>query len=351
MVEKNKSRNNKEVDIVLLGNIFLAVLVFVVIVLIHEFGHFIVAKLSGIRVEEFALGMGPKIFGKQKGETLYSVRLFPLGGLCKLTGEDGDSKDSKSFTQKPILIRMAVIFFGPFMNFLLACLIFSMIITQVPVISEVIKDKPAHKAGIIKGDKIIKINDTTIKGWDDVKHQISNSNNIPLKITIKRKSQLEEITLIPLTEDIEEGAVIGIKPTLRIGGLSFTQGIKTTLSVTGSMFEFLFKLFTRKESAEDVSGVIGIFVIINEAAKYGLLYVLNLTAFLSLNLAIINLLPIPALDGGRLLFLLIEGVRKKPLEAEKEGFIHFIGFVMLMIFAAIITFKDLIRFNIINIFK
>lgn len=334
-----------------LGNLFIAVLVFVVIVLIHEFGHFIIAKLSGIRVEEFALGMGPKIFGKKKGETLYSVRLIPIGGFCKLTGEDGDSDDNKSFSQKPILTRMAVIFFGPLMNFLLAALIFSLVVIQSPIISEVILDKPAYNAGILKGDRIIKINENIIKEWSEVKSLISGNDDLPLKITVKRKNQIKEVIVLPIVENIEEGAIIGIKPTLKIKSISLSQGVKTTLSVTGSMFEFLFKLFTRKESTEDVSGVIGIFVIINEAAKYGLLYVLNLTAFLSLNLAIINLLPIPALDGGRLMFLFIEWIRKKPLEAEKEGFINFIGFIMLMIFAVIITFKDLIRFNIINIFR
>ena len=332
-------------------NIIISISVFLVLVFIHEFGHFFMAKISGIRVEEFALGMGPKIFGKKKGETQYSIRLIPIGGFCKLTGEDGDSDDSKSFTQKPIITRMAVIFFGPLMNLLLAVLILSLVITYSPVISEVISDKPAHEAGILKGDKILKINEKEIKEWDEVKTIISSNQDLPLKITIKRKERIEDIVVKPVIESLEEGAIIGIKPTLKIKSLSIIQGVKATVSTMGLMFDFLFKLFTKRESAEDVSGVIGIFIIINETAKYGLLYVLNLTAFLSINLAIINLLPIPALDGGRLLFLLIEWVRKKPFEAEKEGFINFVGFIMLMIFAAIITFRDLIKFNIINFFR
>lgn len=334
-----------------LGNLLTALFVFVIIVLIHEFGHFTVAKLSGIRVEEFAIGMGPKVFGKKKGETLYTVRILPIGGLCKLTGEDGDSFDDKSFSQKSIPIRMAVIFFGPLMNFLLAALIFSLVIIQSPVISEVIPGKPAFDAGVLKGDKIIKINDDNIKEWNEVKPLIQKSENEPIRLTVRRKNQVKEFVMMPIVEDINEGSIIGIRPALRVNGISPVQGIKTTASITASMFDFLLKLFTKKGTTEDVSGVIGIFVIISETAKYGLLYVLDLTAILSLNLGIINLLPIPALDGGRLLFLLIEWIRRKPLEAEKEGFIHFLGFVMLMVFVVIITFNDLIKFNIINIFK
>lgn len=334
-----------------LGNFIIAILVFVVIVLIHEFGHFIIAKLSGIRVEEFAIGMGPKIFGSEKGETLYSLRLIPIGGFCKLTGEDEESDDSKAFGKKPVFTRIAVIFFGPLMNFLLAALIFSLVIIQVPVINEVIIDKPAYSAGIQKGDKIVEINGNKIEDWDEVKSLISSNTGEPLKITLQRNNQIREVSVIPVVENEQEGPIVGIKPSLKVSGISFTQGLKSTHEISSSMFDFLIKLFTGRVSTEEVSGPVGIFVFINEAAKIGFLYVLNLTAFLSLNLGIINLLPIPALDGGRLMFLIIELIRRKPIDAEKEGFINFVGFVMLMVLAVIIAYRDLIRFNIINIFK
>lgn len=333
------------------GNFIIAVLVFVVIVLIHEFGHFIIAKLSGIRVEEFAVGMGPKIFGSKKGETLYSLRLIPIGGFCKLTGEDGESDDSKAFSKKPVFTRIAVIFFGPLMNFLLAALIFSLLIIQIPVINEVIIGKPAHSAGIIKGDRIVEINGNKIEDWSEVKSLISSNTGQPLKIVLQRNNLIKEVSLVPVVENDEEGPIVGIKPSLKVSGLSLKQGIRTTFGVSGSMFDFLIKLFTGRASTEEVSGPVGIFVFINEAAKIGFLYVLNLTAFLSLNLGIINLLPIPALDGGRLMFLIIELIRRKPIDAEKEGFINFVGFVMLMVLAIIIAYRDLIKFNIINIFK
>lgn len=334
-----------------LGNFFIAILVFIVIVLIHEFGHFIIAKISGIRVEEFAVGMGPKICGSKKGETLYSLRAIPIGGYCKLTGEDEESDDSKAFGKKSVFTRIAVIFFGPLMNFLLAALIFSLVIIQIPVINEVIADKPAYSAGMQKGDKIIGINGNKIEDWNEVKSLISSNTGEPLKITLQRNNQIKEVSVIPVVENAQEGPIVGIKPSLKASGISFTQGLKSTYEISISMLDFLVQLFTGKASTEDVSGPVGIFVFINEAAKIGFLYVLNLTAFLSLNLGIINLLPIPALDGGRLMFLIIELIRRRPIDAEKEGFINFVGFVMLMVLAVIIAYKDLIRFNIINIFR
>ena len=323
-----------------LGNFIIAIIVFVVIVLAHEFGHFIIAKLSGVKVEEFAIGMGPKLVGSKKGETLYSLRLIPIGGFCKLTGEDGESDDSRAFNKKPIFTRIAVIFFGPLMNFLLAALIFSLIIIQTPIINEVIEGKPAHDAGILKGDKIIEINGNKIEKWDEVKLLISNSTDKPLKIVLERRNSIKEINIMPVVENANEGPIIGIKPSLKVSGLSLKQGISTTFEVSYSMVDFLIKLFTGKASTEEVSGPVGIFIFINEAAKVGFLYVLNLMAFLSLNLGIINLLPIPALDGGRLMFLIVELIRRKPLEAEKEGFINFVGFVMLMVLAVIIAYRD-----------
>ncbi|MDD2481449.1 MAG: RIP metalloprotease RseP [Lutispora sp.] len=333
------------------GNFILAMLVFVLIVMIHEFGHFIVAKLSGIRVEEFAIGMGPKLFGKKKGDTLYSLRAIPIGGFCKLTGEDEASQDDKAFNNKSLLTRMGVIFFGPLMNFILALFIFSLVVTQTPTINEVIIGKPAQTAGMLKGDKIIEINNKTINNWDSVKKEISESPGKNLEIIVQRKNQKQSINVVPIVENETEGAIIGIKPSLKIGSISIKEGLNTTIAVSKSMLDFLVKLFTGKASSDEVSGPVGIIIFINEAAKVGFLYLLNLTAFLSLNLGIINLLPIPALDGGRLMFLFLEFIRRKPIEAEKEGFINFVGFVALMVLAVVIAYKDLIKYNLLNFFR
>jgi len=332
-------------------NIIISALVFAAIILVHELGHFIIAKLSGIRVEEFAIGMGPKIIGKKIGETLYSLRIIPFGGYCKLTGEDEESTDTRAFNNKPLITRMAVIFFGPLMNFLLAVLIFSLVITQTTVINEVIENKPAHIAGIKKGDKIIEINGKQVDDWASIKKSISSNPNNPINISIQRDDLVKKVVVTPIVENEAEGAIIGITPSLKIAGISIRDGIKTTVDVSKTMLDFLLKLFTGRASTDEVSGPVGIIVFINEAAKIGFLYVLNLTAFLSLNLGIVNLLPIPALDGGRLMFLILELIRRKPIEAEKEGFINFVGFVALMILAVIIAYKDLIKFNLLNFFR
>jgi len=333
------------------GNAVVSILVFAIIVMIHEFGHFIIAKLSGIRVEEFAIGMGPKIYGKKRGETLYSLRTIPIGGFCKMTGEDESSDDVKAFNKKPLHIRMAVIFFGPLMNFLLAILIFSLVITQSTIINEVIQGKPAHVAGIQKGDKIIEINGTKTEDWNSIKQSISSNPNTPINITLERNKEIKNITVTPIVDNETKDTIIGITPSLKIAGISFKNGFYSTFEMTKAMVNFLGKLFTGRASSDDVSGPVGIIVFINEAAKFGFLYLLNLTAFLSLNLGIINLLPIPALDGGRLLFLFIELIRRKPIEAEKEGFINFVGFVALMVLAVIIAYKDLIKFGLLNFFR
>lgn len=333
------------------GNFIIAMLVFAAIVMIHEFGHYFVAKLAGIRVEEFAIGMGPKLLGKKKGDTLYSIRAIPIGGFCKLTGEDEASKDDKAFNNKPLFARMAVIFFGPLMNFMLAILIFSLVVSQTTIVNEVIPDKPAYTAGMQEGDKIVEINGVKIENWEGVKKNISASPDNPINVTVERKNKKQNIIVTPIVENDAEGAIIGITPSLRISGISIKEGFRTTIEVSKAMLDFLVKLFTGRASSDEVSGPVGIIIFINEAAKIGFLYLLNLTAFLSLNLGIINLLPIPALDGGRLMFLFIEGIRRKPIEAEKEGFINFVGFVALMILAVIIAYKDLIKFNLLNFFR
>ena len=330
--------------------IIVAILVFAVIVVVHEFGHFAIAKLSGIKVDEFAVGMGPKILGVEKGETLYSLRALPIGGYCKMTGEDEASVDERAFNNKPILNRLGVVFFGPLMNLVLAILIFSLVIIQVPLISEAMPDKPAQKAGMMKGDKIVKINETQIQTWEQVKDIISKGEGTQLNIMVENNGKIRNLQITPVVEQGSQDAIIGIRPSFKVSGLSLTEGVKTTFNITLSMLDYLVQLIFGKTSTQDLVGPVGIIVYLNEAAKSGIIQIIYFTAILSLNLAIINLLPLPALDGGRIIFLLLEGIRKKPVNPEKEGFVHFIGFVMLMVLSLVIAYRDLIKFNIFNLF-
>lgn len=335
-----------------LVSIIVAVLVFNAIVFIHEGGHFIAAKLAGIKVVEFALGMGPKLAGVKRGDTQYSIRLFPIGGYCLMLGEDEDNKDPASFNSKPLFSRIAAVAAGPVVNILTAVAIYSLVIMPVdaPVIGQVTKGMPAEKAGIVAGERIVAINDVKITSWEEIKPAVSKYEGKEITITLEGKKGRREVELIPVKAPGSGDVVIGVAQRMRIGGFSPMEGIKTTTYVTRMMFNFLGQLFIGKADTEEVGGPISILVYMNEAAKTGLISVLFLTAIISLNLAIFNFLPIPALDGGRLLFLFIEAIRRKPVAPEKEGLVHFIGFVALMALSIFMMYRDIIKFNIMNIF-
>jgi regulator of sigma E protease len=338
--------------VLILLTIIVAILVFNAIVLIHEGGHYIAARLSGIKVVEFALGMGPKLFGVKRGDTLYAIRALPIGGLCLMLGEDEENKDPASFNSKPLINRVATVAAGPIINMLTAVIIYSLVITPVsdPVIGQVAAGLPAEKAGIIAGEKLIAINDIKISSWEDIKPAVSKFEGEEITVTLESKGTEKKVTLVPVKNTNTGDIVIGVSQSIRIGGFSFSEGIKTTTLITKEMFGFLGQLFTGKANTEEVGGPISIIVFMNEAAKTGFISVLFLTAIISLNLAILNLLPIPALDGGRLLFFFIEAIRRKPIEAEKEGLVHFVGLVALMAFSIFMIYRDMIRFNILNIF-
>lgn len=334
-------------------SVIVALLVFTLIVVVHEGGHYLAARLGGIKVEEFAVGMGPLIAGTKKGETLFSIRAFPIGGFCKMLGEDEENKDPRAFNNKPVAARMAAIVAGPILNLVLAVLLFSMVITPVtaPIVGQVTRDKPAAKAGIVAGDKIVEINGTPISKWDQIRSNISRHQGAEVKIKLENKGQTRVVNVTPEKTQEPNQFVIGIVPTTRISGFSLTQGVKMTAFITDAMFDVLGKLITGRASAQDVSGPIGIVKELNDAAKTGIWQVIFLTALISLNLAIFNLLPIPALDGGRLLFLFIELIRRKPIAAEKEGMVHFIGFVALMVLMVVMVYMDAVKYNLINFFR
>ena len=331
--------------------IITAILVFTALVVIHEFGHFIFARMAGIKVEEFAVGMGPKLWGYQAKETLYSIRAFPLGGFCKMLGEDENVQDPRAFSSKPVWRRILVIVFGPIMNLVLAVVIFSLAFSPIPVIRQVVETAPAGKAGIVAGERILEIQGNTITEWNQIKPLITENVGKPTTIKLEKDGATREIILTPITQQGVQGGIIGIVPAYGYQGFSLANGIKTAGNVSYQMVDYLGKLFVGKASADDVVGPVGIIVYMSDAAKSGILQVLSLTAFLSLNLFIVNLLPLPALDGGRLIFLIIEGIRRKPVDPQKEGFVHFVGFVLLMILSVIIIYRDVIKFNVFDFLR
>ena len=331
--------------------IIYAILIFCLLIFVHELGHFIVAKLSGVRVNEFAIGMGPAIFKKQKGETLYAVRVFPIGGYCAMEGEDEDSDDPAAFTNKPAWKRACVLAAGSFMN-LVTCIVLLIIIAFAigqasTTISEVAPGSPAEKAGVMAGDTVVAVDGTAINESDDLIQAIGYSKEDTAQVEVLRDG--EDITLTTdLEYDKEAGRnLIGISPVMkRNPGKAVVAGFTNTGKMTVMMYDVLRQLFVGKVSVSDLSGPVGIVYATNEAAKSGIIYVVYLAALLSLNLAIINMLPFPALDGGRLLFLVIRLFTGKRVSDETEGKIHFIGICLLFALMIYVTFNDVIKFII-----
>ena len=334
--------------------ILVALLVFMCVVTIHEFGHFIIAKKNKIKVNEFAVGMGPKLLSKKKGETLYTIRMLPLGGFCAMEGEDSseltdvDFSTSGNFNQAPIWGRIFTIFAGPLFNFILAFVIlFGMYTTfgyQTTVIDRVVENSIANKYGILSGDKILKIGDVEITKWKDVQNTLSQINTKNVVVTIERDKSIKDIDI---NFEDSNNKVLGVQSkTERNIIISFKEALGTLNYFISSMFNILKQLFTGKVGVGQLSGPIGVVGAISSAVDNGLYSLLFMTAFLSVNLGFINLLPIPALDGGRLVFLFIELIKGKPLSPSKEGLVHTIGFIFLMGLILFVSFKDVIRLGI-----
>lgn len=331
-----------------------AVVIFCVIIFVHEFGHFITAKLSGMTVHEFAIGMGPKVFGINGTKTKYSLRVLPLGGYVKLEGEDGESDDENAFCNKPWKNRFLVLFSGAFMNIILGFLIFTIVYSSgVSVasnsIARVIEGSPLDRAGIVAGDKIVKLEgekySTSVHTFNDIKLFVSINGETPSKVTFERAGKNYTETITPVMDENEGSVVFGMNPAPAkngFGGIIYLA-FWECIFVIKSVFLSLWWLITGIVPASSVSGPVAIIGEIGTAAKYGWRNVMNFAGFISVNLGIMNLLPVPALDGGRILFLIIEKIRGKSMDPEKEGTINFIFFALLILFMLFITFSDIKR--------
>jgi regulator of sigma E protease len=334
----------------MITTIFSAVFVFLIVILVHEFGHFAVAKLVGIRVNEFSIGMGPKIIQKKKGETDYTLRLLPIGGYVKMEGEDEVSNDPRSFNKVPALSRIAVVAAGAIMNFILAIILLSIVSFGMGMptntIEETLVNSPAEKVGIQSGDTIIRINGQKIKSWNSIVDKINAADsNKEIEIVVKRNEKNITYSIQPVIEDGR--TLIGIAPKYKKSVISAIKGgFENTAMFLKLMFKFLGMAFQGKVSTDDLSGPIGVIHEVGVVTKLGIYNLLNFLGFISINLGFFNLLPIPALDGSRIVFLLIELVRGKPIDPKKEGFVHFTGFILLISLMLIVTYRDIIKFII-----
>lgn len=328
------------------------------LVLFHELGHFVTAKLLGMRVHEFAIGFGPKLISRRSGETLYSLRIIPLGGFNKIAGMDPDEEqDEYSFNRKPIWARMLVIFAGSFMNFVLPVMLFIMVFltagidkpSDQAVLGTILADKPAAQSGLAAGDRILSIDGATVNNWTEFVGTIRNSANKKLTITYERGGNVATTSVVPEFDAQANRGVIGVMPEVvnyRPGfGEAFALSVKQTYMIAATMLAGIIQMVTGQAPA-DVAGPIGVAQMAGQVAQLGFIPLLQFAAFLSINLGLLNLLPVPVLDGGHLVTLAVEAVRGKPLSRDKMQFIQMIGFALLLMLMVLATFKDITRLKL-----
>jgi len=375
----------------------LTILIFVVIlgllVFVHELGHFLTAKRNGIRVDEFGFGFPPRLFGFVKdeasgkyrivwgskdmpsGQTVYSLNWIPLGGFVKIAGEDGhDTSDPESFAGKSAWIRIKVLAAGVFMNFLFAWFLISIVFMlglPQPIepsehgkypnakiqILDVTKDSPAEAMGLKMGDEIVSINGKTMTALEQVSEEIALHKGETITVNIDRFGEKLTLSGTPRTESLANQGALGISFS-ETAVVSYPwyeaiyRGAATTYSITVAIFEAFGKmigsLFGAEKTPLDVTGPVGIVYLTKQMSDLGLPYLLQFAALLSINLGIINILPIPALDGGRILFILIEKLKGSPVSQRIEGMIHQVGFILLLLLMLLVTVRDFSQFQILE---
>ncbi len=329
--------------------IIYAVILFALMIFPHELGHFVAAKAVGVTVNEFAFGMGPALFQRQRGETMYSIRLVPIGGYCAMEGENEDTGNEGSFNSKPVWAKLLVLFAGAGMNVLIAILALSIFMgvagSVTTTLDEIQPDSPAQAAGLAEGDRLLSIDGTEIENWSDVTAAMGEgeARKKQRQIVVEREGQQMTFTAVP--EKNEEGRyVIGILPQVSHSPvLAVENGLKLTGRMAGLMFDSLKMIVTGQVSTDEIAGPVGIVTMAGETTKYGISYFVNLLALMSLNLAMINLLPLPALDGGRILFVIIRKLTGRMISDELEGRIHNIGMLLLLALMVFVTWNDIAR--------
>lgn len=335
--------------------ILAAIFVFGVLVTVHELGHFIAAKLTKMRVEEFAIGFGPVISQTKDGDTEYSLRAIPLGGYNKIAGMDPDDPvDENGFNSKSIPARMLVILAGALMNFILPVLLFSGIffiegmpnVIDKPVLGKVVENMAADRAGLKEGDTILTVNGQQMRTWTEVVTTLRANGTKEVTITAVSGGVEKAFTMIPEYDKELKRPLVGISPKVEMVSSGFFESIKLGFKYTGvlilTMVDGLHKIVTGQMAA-DVAGPIGVAQMAGQVAEQGVLPLINFVAFLSINLGVINLLPLPALDGGHFILLLVEAVRGKPLGPKAMTNIQTVGICLILALTIFSTFKDITR--------
>ncbi len=334
-----------------------AIVLFSIIILFHELGHFLLAKANGIRVNEFSLGLGPTIIGFQKGETTYSLKMLPFGGACIMEGEDADSEDTASFQKKSVWARISVVAAGPIFNFIMALLFSVIIVGSVgvlkPVLGGVVEGYSAEAAGLQAGDEILKLGTKRIHFYNEISMYSVFHEGESVTVTYVRDGETLTALLTPTYDEESERYLYGFYVEATYTKLGPAQSIAYGAYYVKYWMEYTVKslgmLVTNQVSVNDLSGPVGVVKSIGDTYEdsltdgyfYVFVNMLNIGVLLSANLGIMNLLPIPALDGGRLVFLFLEAARRKKLKENREGLVHFIGLVCLLALMVLVMFNDI----------
>ena len=329
----------------------MAILLFLILIIIHEFGHFIAAKLMGVRVNEFAVGFGPKLFSKKWGETKYAFNLIPLGGYCAMEGEDEESTDGRAFCNKKPWRRFVIVVMGATFNLLLGLIIVAIILAPEKafastVVAEFDKGAVSQVTGLQVNDEILKVDGRKIYTTYDLSYSFTNVDDGKIDITVLRDGKELELRNVTFkTEKVENMSyltmdfkVYGIQKNF---GNYVKQTVKTSISYCAVIWRSLVDLIGGKYGISAISGPVGITVTIADVARQSLMNLLPIMALITINLGLFNLLPIPALDGGRLLFILIEMIFRKPVPQKYESIVHAVGFILLIGFMLLVAAKDI----------
>lgn len=336
------------------GNVWpyiVAVLCFLVLIIIHEFGHFIAAKLLGVRVNEFAVGFGPKLFSKQWGETKYSFCLVPFGGYCAMEGEDQESSDGKAFCNKKPWRRFLIVAMGAIFNLIFGLIMVAIILAPTKVFATTTVDSFHEEAVSInhalqEGDKIIAVDGRRIFSTYDLSYAFTNIKDGKIDITVKRDGKKVELEDVEFKSETMDGITylavdFYVKGEERTVGSFVSNTFKNTMSYGVIVWRSLIDLISGKYGISAMSGPVGVTVALGSAAKQSLLNLLPIIALITINLGVFNLLPIPALDGGRLIFIIYEMIFRKPVPQKYESIVHAVGFAILIGFMLLITAKDI----------
>ena len=354
-----------------LFNVLPTVIVLGVLIFIHELGHFVCAKIAGVTVEKFSIGFGPVILKKEYGGTVYAISLIPLGGFVQMAGETLEDKkedalEPTDFLAQSVKKRFAIVFAGPLMNYVLAFFFLVIVFlcgkpVVAPIIGGLVEDYPAQHAGLCAGDVIVEINGDKILSWDDIQTKINNATSRSVNVFVSRKDETLSFSLEPQVSvgqnifgDSVEAKKIGVYPGEDVVyvkyGLfdSFKQAAIMTYSITMLTYESIFRLVSGRLSMKALGGPLGIVAVTSKTAKRGIVSLMQLTALISISLAIFNLLPIPVLDGGHMLFILCEVLLKKPVSFKMQERLSQVGFILLMALMVFVSWNDMVKLNVIE---